>query len=280
MTHSIISFNYITGFTITHKLRAHDTNINSLEWMYFNSNEDSTETYQVKRNFSQARSTEKNKFREPPKPIVDADDMFDMYSSDHLENEFGPITKSTSKNLPEESFLDDHIENESSENENNENFDFVEACQSLREDIIENNKVLDKENEDKSVELSDIQNQFTSHHKQNSDEISLDGSNASEDTLEEASNHSTLGSNHNEAELAELENTFNKLAVAAEIASVEDVVEDRRKIYLASGAQESFVIIWNVGTGNICKRIQLKNPPGKAAIPSKYLQFHFYNEIC
>lgn len=138
--------------SILHKLRGHDTEITSIDWIKLSnctsssncttSNCTSTDTSTVA---TRTKKVAKSQSRRKPQPIVDSGDMFDIHSFDYLENEFG--TLSNVNRIQEEPKQHLNIQN-------NESFDFVEACQSLKEDILRpTNPEADEENE---VHRSDI----------------------------------------------------------------------------------------------------------------------------
>lgn len=270
---------------VMHKLRAHDTNIISLEWMLIDETlasavsdavENKVTKITNKATDKRVNNIKRTKAREPPKPIVDADDMFDMYSYDYSEEEFGTITKPRQvyENILENSF-DEKIANEQIENENNENFDFVEACQTLRDEIkgTKSNDELSDQNEELAVNMSDIRKVIKLPDHKSDTEVSLDSLDVScnlpEENMEKMSNRSTIGSSHDESELADIETKLDSLELEGKLDGNDDEARDERQIYLASGAQEPFVIIWDINTGNICKKVQLKTQGGKLAIPSK-----------
>lgn len=108
---------------IKFKLRGHDSEITCLGWTAFVVDQDPG---------TPGRSKNlKKKSKAPPKPAPADDDCFDIYSFDHLEEEFGTFAP---KAMEQES---DQEELESTEKlPANSNFDFIEACQSLKNDIL------------------------------------------------------------------------------------------------------------------------------------------------
>lgn len=146
--------------SILHKLRGHDTEITSIDWIKLT---DSSLPKSSLPKSSLANSSLANsplpvsrpqkvaKSRQKPQPIVDTNDMFDIYSFDYLENEFGTLSNfNSAKNTQEEPKQQLNIQN-------NEGFDFVEACQSLKEDILRpNNPEGDEENEVHHSEIPEL----------------------------------------------------------------------------------------------------------------------------
>lgn len=207
--------------------------------------------------------------REPPKPIVDAGDMFDIHSYDYLEEEFGTIS-SSSRPAPRDSYDNEPEDHKLSKN--NENFNFVEECQTLREHIRAGNES-DSDDADgssangqPSVNMTDIRNMMKARSPGEVQDNSIVLSDDSIDPVDELSNRSTIGSSHNTTEIAELEDVIKDLNINEAAVGKSNGIE-----YLASGAQESFVVIWNAQTGDVCDKIQLKSQ-GRMKIPSKH--FH------
>lgn len=198
--------------------------------------------------------------REPPKPIVDAGDMFDIHSYDYLEEEFGTMTS-----YPSRSAQSSKEPTESEDRKtNNENFDFAEECQTLRDKIRAGNQS-DSDDSDynasnqSAVNMSDIRNMIAKNPVKDDSIVVSDDS---DEPPDEFSNRSTIGSSHNTTEIAELEDVIKDLNI------IEDAVKETDGIvYLASGAQESFVVIWNAQTGAVSDKIQMKQ--GRSKIPSK-----------
>lgn len=217
------------------------------------------------------KSDKKPTRREPPKPIVDAGDMFDIYSYDYLEEEFGTIS-STRPSTHEAAPGEDH-----STDTHNENFNFAEECQTLREQIRAGNKSDSDDSygysttkAESAVNMADIRKMMKARSPVQDDSIDLsDAADAADATdsppeVDSLSNRSTIGSSHNTTEINELEDVIKDLNINEETAIKSDGI-----VYLASGAQESFIVIWNAQTGAICDRIQLKSQ-GRSKIPSEY----------
>lgn len=278
--------------TLVHKLRAHDTEIVSLEWMLvtpkdaqpIDAEQSFVETPEVKkannRPKKRAENPQKSKRREAPKAIMDEGDMFDMYSYDYLEDEFGAISKPApveAEPSPREQSDDEsanvNVDDGERENTNNVNFDFVEACQSLREQIV-------RERDDRNIDeitgtsadplsnafdMSEIRKMKKKTVNDGSIDPSDSGNDEGEDETEanaSTSVQSTIGSIRTADELEDIESQMNAM-------SVKEKSETNECIYLASGGRESFIVIWDTKTGNISDRIQLKQSHGKPEIPSK-----------
>lgn len=256
------------------KLRAHDTDIVSMEWMLVptvktekplaiekSEHCDNTPIEQAPKvkceqpssvKKSEKRSQQKHTRREAPKPIVDAGDMFDIHSYDYLEEEFGTISKPIKASLPPP-------KEETKSNASNANFDFAEACQSLRDQI---RAVKQSESDDSdldnavctknAVNMSDIQEMTKKNGKVADGSIGL-----SDDSHEiDVANNSAIN---------ELEDVINALNINEQNENAPS-----GKVHLATGAHESFVVVWNVENGEIVDKIQLKSQQGKLPIPSKF----------
>lgn len=200
--------------------------------------------------------------RDRPQPIVDADDMFDMHSYDYLEDEFGAVS-STRSATPSRS----EIKGRES-NKDNENFNFIEECQTLREKITNNDSDSDDSYEYTSsqnlsaVNMSDIRNMIQKICVNPNESLLISDDLGEVDKL---SNLSTIGSSHNTTEIAELEDVIKDLNINDD---EKDDIEAADTVYLASGAQESFVVIWDAEAGTIADKIHVK-AHGRLQIPSK-----------
>lgn len=194
----------------------------------------------------------KDKHRETPKAIVDADDMFDMFSYDYEQPEFGVMSKKQQKQQTKNAVLDDTVDIEDKQRNvatGNANFDFVEACQSLRTQIeLAKNEETDAGDEASAVNMSDIRGMTGPYLDQSLDALSI---------------QSTIGSSLNQSELAELEQVIQSLKIS------DDMEKAPAVIYLASGSVESCVCIWDIGTGRIADKIQFKSSHNRPPIPSK-----------
>lgn len=280
----LISIANIKDLVILQKLRAHDTEIVSLEWMLITQNDaepieaESQQVVQEKRPIKRAENLHKPQRRDLPKPIVDEGDMFDIHSFDYLEEEFGTLSRpapairgSAATELSDE---DDEVFEEAAQGSiNNEKFDFAEECQALRQQISEQ-KGKEAQDENAEVNLSDI-TRFIKDAKIKDGSVELSDENVEdlEKTLNEneESVASTIGSNHTADELEDIEKQISAVTIS-------DVKTADGKIYLASGAQEPFVVIWDTENGNICDKLQLKVQHGKMPIPSEYTNL-FKNEL-
>lgn len=273
----LISIVNLKQTTILQRLRAHDTEIISLEWMRITADDAQpieipvepradagTKSLPAKR--AQSHSKPSMPRRDAPQPIVDEGDMFDIHSFDYLEEEFGSVSKPVvhSHDVEDSTIDEGSIVGVGKGVVTNENFNYVEACESLRDQIIGDRDEAEQESlpdvECSAVNMSDIKRVVPDEIADGSIVFSDSeiGEHAEEDATK-ASNQSTFGSSHDANEFAEIENELSELKIS---------VEESGKVYLASGAQESFVIIWDVSNGNISDKLQLKVQHGKMAIPS------------
>lgn len=244
--------------------------------------------------------------REPPKAIVDAGDMFDIHSFDYLEDEFGAISAGrrnvTTRGQPNNDDDDDDAVEPNEHNKsttNNENFNFIEECQTLREQIRTGGDGDDggggggdDDNQSDSdyscqrgeggassggvkrnqlaVNMSDIQDMMKNRNPIVDGSIVLsddnDSGNMASCEIDDLSNRSTIGSSHNTVEIAELEDVIQNLNINDVTLSAAS--DSNGIVYLASGAQESCIVIWNTEDGSIIDKIQLKCQ-GRVKIPSK-----------
>lgn len=269
----LISIVNVKQSTVLQRLRAHDTEIVSLEWMRITPDdaqpiEIPIEPRPIKRAECRKPSTLR---RDAPQPIVDDGDMFDIHSFDYLEDEFGTISKPLRSGDVADLSIDSDISVGTGKGivNDNANFNYVEACESLRDQMVGEREDAEKESrpddECSAVNMSDIQRAVTEGAIGDGSIVISESDNevvsAEVDDVAKDSNRSTIGSSHDVNEFNDLENALNELEIADIKAS--------GSIYLASGAQESFVVIWDVSDGSISDKLQLKVQHGKMAIPSK-----------
>lgn len=170
------------------RLRGHDSEITSLDFM------------KIEHNFE--KKSKKKKEKNIEKVCVE-EDLFDVYSTDHYENEFGTIRDTRSLFSDEQNRDAVGI---------NENFNFVEECQNLKEAICGT----DSSNEN-DVSNNEKLKDFVVVTK---DEIDPD---------------------HDDLSFIDLPNS-------------------EEQIYLASGAKDSNIWIWNVSNGNAIETIPMRTP--------------------
>ncbi|XP_037035514.1 protein rigor mortis [Bradysia coprophila] len=207
----LVLISKVSDLSILHKLRGHDTEITSIDWIQL-TNIASTPA---------SRTKKVAKSRRKQVPIVDSGDMFDIYSFDYLENEFG--TLSNVNPIQEESRLNVSTQQ-------NEDFDFVEACQSLKEDILRPTKPEDDENE---VQQSEIP------------EFDASGSDCSNSRSEE---YVEVNDSLRQLDLADIDD--HPPRIQTEVDSILSVV---------TASREPFMWIWNLNTGAALEKIPFKS---------------------
>lgn len=146
--------------------------------------------------------------------------MFDIYSFDYLETEFGVL--SDSNPIVEEPKPQVDIQN-------NEEFDFAEACQSLKEDILRPNKPeADEQNE---VHQSEIPEAVTS-----------DGSERSEDFVD-------------------VNDTLRQLALEDGDHLESPIIKSDSDSILSivTASREPFLWIWDLNSGAALEKITFKS---------------------
>lgn len=236
----IIVFNSKTMEQI-YTLRAHDNEIISLDWML----------YAVENNYSVNNNPniDINRVKSPePKPIMDANDMFDVYAFEHLDNEFG--TLSSSNNINPTSRNNNEKHSNQTEVLDNDKFNFVEACQNLKDDILGTNK-LNISTDCNSNTLHNTMNASLIKECQNAQELSA---NDSSDDFE----------NINDESMSQIENENGS-------DKTETIEINKKGVYLISSAREPFVWIWDIDAGGIgLHKIDLKVHL-KSSLPCMYI---------
>lgn len=246
------------------KLRGHDSEIVSLEWMRITP--ENAQPIEIPVESCPIDLEQWMPGRDAPKPIVDEGDMFDIFSFDYLEEEFGTISKPVRRKDIEDSKVDaDTVVGTGSGIVNKADYNFDEACVSLRHQIVGEHMDIEKkslpEEECSAVPLSEVDLITAEFAIADGSEGDKEADNdVKESDPANASTRSTIGSTQDVAELADIENELSEMKIN---------VEKSGKIYLASGAQESYVVIWNVEEGSVSDKLILKVQRGKMAIPSK-----------
>lgn len=122
--------------TTLYTLRGHDTQITSLAW---NRIDATAENLVVEQPQEPAKPKTVQKQQSKPGKLtrsdatIDADDIFDIYDYDYLDNEFGAPCQDTKL---KSDFVSDFVGIEKpKESATTAKFDFAEACQSLKEEI-------------------------------------------------------------------------------------------------------------------------------------------------
>lgn len=148
--------------------------------------------------------------------------MFDIYSFDYLENEFGTLTDVNP--IQEEPKQQLSIQS-------NEGFDFVEACQSLKEDILRPaNPETDEENEVHQSEIPDL---------------GTDGSDQSDCRTED---------------YEDVNDTMRQLDLEDKNEELPKIKTDADTILsIVSASREPFMWIWDLNSGAALEKITFKS---------------------
>ena len=124
---SITIFSLETMMTV-HHINIHDHEVTSLDWLNV-----AVEVKEEERKIIKARDPAKNKVQELQRPRLAelADDPFDIYAFDENEVEFGTIVDKR----PSEYYL--KHEQSQPPPQVHEDFNFLEECQNLKDNILE-----------------------------------------------------------------------------------------------------------------------------------------------
>lgn len=257
---------------IVYKLRGHDHGITSLAWMIVHP---STLTSQQSlstpnRPKLQAKTVERLR-RGPPQPIVDSNDVFDIYDYDDCAEEFGASARpATTINVKVPAL--------GKEPDTTEIFDYVEACKNLKQDILQsvsteegnenqNDSFIDNDGADLSATLSQTEHvdEELSNSKKACDECSSDESYVN--IVENALELTTFA----DADLMEVSMTTGTPTKLPWRHNHSEPIT-----YLASGSREAYIWIWNTVTGVGEHKIELPRPPKLSQLPCKLLRILFY----
>lgn len=202
--------------------------------------------------------------RGPLQQICDIDDIFGIHDSfSELPEEFGTISSRPSYSL--NTTIDDANTFDGQKAiAINDGHDYSEECKTMREEIISGNLIDSDDLEDNeaneqcAVTITDIENMKKRMGLQKDDSFAI----SQDDNF---SNHSTISS----SSFVNIDDS-NQIDEMAQVHHSNEETENSAKdlIFLASGSDESFIIIWNSQTGEVCDRIQLKSH-GRNRIPSK-----------
>lgn len=226
---------------ILYKLRGHDTEITSIDWILI-----PNKTKSVVERFVDDPVEKIDDPMEKLKKLLDPlnnVDTFDIYSYDHLENEFGTIQEKFTEE--EETEI---CELQEKEIEQNENFNFIEACQNLVEDIISGIGEKDESLNVSKPGCSSAINQFAHLN------LEKETPNDSMVTVLSAPASSEKGDF-----LEECEKTKDFIVVS-KIGDEIDIEEncDGDKFYLATASKEPWIWIWDSNSGSGVHRINMK----------------------
>lgn len=252
---------------IVYKLRGHDNGITSLDWMIVHpsaiTNQKSIST--PNRPKLQGKTVERLR-RGPPQPIIDSNDVFDIYEYDDCAEEFGASARpATTIMIMEPAAAKEPIEV----------FDYVEECKNLKQDIllsvsseVENDNQNDSlvNNADLSATLSQTEHfsEELNNSKKAGDECSSDESYVN--IVENALDLTTFA----DADLLEMSMGADTPTKLPPHNYSEPIT------YLASGSREAYIWIWNAVTGVGEHKIELPRAPKVSQLPCKVLQNWFY----
>lgn len=260
--------------SIVHKFSAHSQPITSLAWQQMTFSGPSEPLLVVpaaaiaqsappssERPIAQAHHSKEARLRGPPKTIVDADDAFDIYDFDDGADEFGVISRATyaaTTTVPVDK------NNKPEQIAANADFNFVEACESLVDDML---RAVPAAMDDSCAVANDFE------------KLSLSGGSdiviAPEDaTLTQQAIDAATAS----AKLSETDHSSDESFVHVE-GGAEAVRRTITFIASASGGKESTIWLWNVDAGGSTHKIQLK-AAAKSHKGNKIFVVYIYIYMC
>lgn len=233
---------------ILHTLSAHNNTVTSLDWQQmtiFTPSEPKVVSVDIvksavkleQRPKAQAHSKE-YRLRGPPNTIIDEDDAFDIYDFDDGADEFGVISRPTYGAAAA-------AVKETKSVGSSENFNFVEACQNLKEDILQATPAMDE---------SLIASDFEKLSMINELAAALDEPEQS--AVQTPTKKKTIKS-LNESDLIE---TFEHSSDDSFVHVMGEQVVAKRVTFLASASssKEGIIWLWNVDAGSSAHKIGLK----------------------
>ncbi|CAO1380587.1 unnamed protein product [Diamesa serratosioi] len=224
------------------KLRGHDKEITSLDWMYFPIENASTVVRTPKNT-----PIKKNK---PPPPDNDAD-LFDVYSFDHLENEFGEYRQKNKDVSDDEESNNADLKEKLQENAD---FNFLEACTSLKGQIMGDEEKCNK-NIDKSKKT----------FEENKEQYGLEKNDGSiDDSME--SNASSITPVFTD----ESPDEGQKLKDFVVVTKPEAIIAVDYFPILASGAMEQSVWLWDVNGKVALTKTNYHPSKKRSSLPSPF----------
>ncbi|XP_055917595.1 protein rigor mortis [Eupeodes corollae] len=238
---------------ILYTLKGHDATVTSLAWNL--TKPASSALPQLPAVATPLKPTPQKPRQEPKTPLGGAsDDIFDIYDYDYLENEFGAPTNNKSS-LDQFEGID-----KNQEDGNNTNFNYVEACESLKEEIDAlKNKSAEYSSNDQQVTLADCQE--SEHRAEVSS--SCDSNNSVELLDRSSDDESTNKEKHVMRHQAEV-HTQEEMELTPPRMSFTAPASPKKIPLLASAGADSVVWIWNTKTGGACDQLKGKsNPHGK-----------------
>lgn len=258
---------------VLHKFRGHDKRITSLDWMTLlpvivrdkpkpAASAPPAERPQLKAT-TQTKAQEE-KARGKLVPIVETDDVFDIYDFDDGADQFGVVSKPTFSTEEQEAESERlRILSVEEKSVGNQNFDFVEACQSLKDEILQQGeetgvvpKKKDSSDESEDSVSSDFEKlQLIDKNTVGATEAALTAAAVMVNSTDDSFVNVTVEKPKALSEVA---------AVVKSNAAVEPV---EKELFLVSGSMEPVVWIWNIKTGAAVQKIELKRAGKTSAIP-------------
>lgn len=278
---------------IVHKLRGHDKCITSLDWMAVTAAVASTalpapaaaaptvagQRPQLKASTaaSAAQEAAEAKLRGKLVPIVESDDVFDIYDFDDAADKFGVVSQPTFGTAAQHEAELERLRMLSVDEKavGNDHFDFVEACQNLKEEILQSGEVEKRPDSEDSV-TSDFEKLGLSPEVPSHVDAMVNSSDESfmnvvvQDLVDKAASDGA-----EEETPVVIDEADQKVPADADEEKPADVPDTEQKrptmnkvIYLASGACEPVVWIWNTQAGVATQKIELKHAGKNGPIPS------------
>lgn len=182
-----------------------------------------------------------------------ADDMFDIYSYEKVENEFGVYRENV------EDRSDDEETNQAEFQEkvhNTTNFDFLEACSSLKETI------LTSKDEDVEMDVGKFEDNREQYGLENTKDPSPDLS---------------MDSNPSSHTPVFTEESLNYFEEHQRLKDFVVVPKENAQVILASGSRENVVWLWNVNEHRPLHKIKW-HPKAKSTLPSTFTNVLWVNQ--
>lgn len=227
------------NMNILSKLRGHDMEITSLDFMIFSSP-------------ATAEATQPEVLE-----AANNDDIFDIYSYDNTENEFGVYQEA----IEDRSDYEESNQAELQEKvHNTSNFNFLEECSTLKDTILNNDTP-------SSLNVSDVKQKYDlDREKYRSNNVQNPSIGFSNETNQ--SSHTPVLT----------EESLNYLEENKRMKDFADVPKkDEETIVLVSGSRECAVWLWNVSDHKPMHKIKW-HPKAKSALPSIFTNVFWINQ--
>lgn len=193
----------------------------------------------------------------PQSAAAGADDMFDIYSYEKVENEFGVYRENVEDRSDDEETNDAEFQEKV---HNTTNFDFLEACSNLKETILSGKDDGDEMEVDKGAgKFEDNREQYGLENTRDpSPDLSMESNPSSHTPVltEESLNY------------FEAHHRLNDFVV---------VPKENDLVVLASGSRENAVWLWNVNEQKPLHKIKW-HPKAKSTLPSIFTNVLWLNQ--